>query len=98
MNTRGTAVLTVTYALAAAFILCVASIAICAVFKIPVEEKVLTWLKEVCLMCGAALTGLLARTSHTDATQDVQVVNKASDPVQTQESATFAKQSDNVGK
>lgn len=83
MNTRGEAVRVVVWSLAGVLTLYMVALSICAVFSIEPSEKVLNALKDVGLVAAGALTGLLARTSHTDATQDVNVVNPPSEPVPT---------------
>lgn len=86
MNSRGYAVLIVTWALASAFIICVLAVSICALCGRVIEKEMLTWLKEVSLTCGAALTGLIARTSSAEPpppVQPVTVVNAPNDPVPT---------------
>lgn len=61
----------------------VVTLAACALCQINPPEAIIAALKDVGLVAGGALTGLLARTSSDDprTPQRTEIVNDSSDPV-----------------
>ncbi len=81
-------VLVVVYSLALVLLIYACTLSACALMKVSPPPELIAALKDVGLVSGGALTGLLARTSSEDPStpQKTEVVNTTANPVPTTES------------